>query len=389
MQKILHERYETTALAAGPFRPGTARRPSMCELTLRQRFWAIRVAGGLFAALSLQSCASAGDETAGGIAAAKAKQLETARQQARAPFSAGEIATREVRPTTLRDSGQPDTIGYLRHVDFRFDGGVGFLVNQLTLRLVPRRPGDPVWLDDVSSYALQPVSGTVRVTADHMAALFNTVVFARGPGNDPPLRRFAFALDDSTLTMHAEMRRRGAWVSIELRGPVMLRDPQTLVFHPNDVKVRGQDAGPLLDAAHIELADLLPVSTPAVQLIGSEIVMHVPALFPPPAIQLKLTAIRVAHDDLAMQFGDGAPPLPPLANTADARRPFILFRGGDVRFMRSMPMNTRIDIVVADPARPFVFNLYHYRREAAARGITRMDADGTLRVDLAPVPAVQ
>nr|CUV37177.1 Putative lipoprotein (modular protein) [Ralstonia solanacearum]CUV42641.1 Putative lipoprotein (modular protein) [Ralstonia solanacearum]CUV43213.1 Putative lipoprotein (modular protein) [Ralstonia solanacearum]CUV53213.1 Putative lipoprotein (modular protein) [Ralstonia solanacearum]CUV63806.1 Putative lipoprotein (modular protein) [Ralstonia solanacearum] len=123
MQKILHERYETTALAAGPFRPGTARRPSMCELTLRQRFWAIRVAGGLFAALSLQSCASAGDETAGGIAAAKAKQLETARQQARAPFSAGEIATREVRPTTLRDSGQPDTIGYLRHVDFRFDGG--------------------------------------------------------------------------------------------------------------------------------------------------------------------------------------------------------------------------------------------------------------------------
>lgn len=199
--------------------------------------------------------------------------------------------------------------------------GVGFPVNQLALRLVPRRPGDPVWLDDVSSYALQPVSGTVRVTADHMAALFNTVVFARGPGNDPPLRRFAFALDDSTLTMHAEMRRRGAWVSIELRGPVMLRDPQTLVFHPNDVKVRGQDAGPLLDAAHIERADLLPVSTPAVQLIGSEIVMHVPALFPPPAIQLKLTAIRVAHDGLAMQFGDGAPPLPPLANAADARRP--------------------------------------------------------------------
>ncbi|WP_459203843.1 hypothetical protein ACQVRV_01935 [Ralstonia pseudosolanacearum] len=117
----------------------------------------------------------------------------------------------------------------------------------------------------MSSYALQPVRGTVRVTADRMAALFNTVVFARGPGSDPPLRRFAFALDDNTLTMHAEMRRRGAWVPIELRGPVTLRDAQTLVFHPNDVKVRGQDAGALLDAAHIELADLLPVSTPPAQ----------------------------------------------------------------------------------------------------------------------------
>ncbi|MEF9388075.1 hypothetical protein V4890_20975 [Ralstonia solanacearum species complex bacterium KE056] len=189
----------------------------MYELTLRQRFWAIRVAGMLCAALSLQSCASADDETAKGIAAAKAKQLEAARQQARAPFSAGEIATREVRPTTLRDSGQPDAIGYLRHVDFRSDGGVGFLVDQLALRLVPRRPGDPV------------------------------------------------SLDDNTLTMHAEMRRRGAWVPIELRGPVTLRDAQTLVFHPNDVKVRGQDAGALLDAAHIELANLLPVSTPPAQ----------------------------------------------------------------------------------------------------------------------------
>ncbi len=314
----------------------------MCELTLRQRFWAVRAAGVLCAALSLQSCASAGDDAAGSIAAAKAKQLETARRQARAPFSAGDIATREVRRATLRVSGQPDAICYLRHVDFRFDGGVGFLVDQLALRMVPRQPGDPVWLDDVSSYTLQPVNGTVRLTADHMAALFNTVVFARGPGSDPPLRRFAFALDDGTLTMRAEMRRRGAWVPLEL-------------------------------------ADLLPVSTPAVQLIGSEIIMHVPALFPAPAIQLKLTAIRLAHDGLAMQFGDGAPQLPPLANAADTRRPFILFRGGDIRFMRAMPMNTRIDIVVADPARPFVFNLYRYRDQLVA-GSLRFSPDGGIRV---------
>ncbi|MFX8301247.1 hypothetical protein ABTL22_19960, partial [Acinetobacter baumannii] len=80
--------------------------------------------------------------------------------QARAPFQSGNLATREVRPTTLRDSGQPDAISYLHHVDFRFDGGVGFLVDQLALRMVPRQPGDPVWLDDVSSYTLQPVSGT-------------------------------------------------------------------------------------------------------------------------------------------------------------------------------------------------------------------------------------
>ncbi|HJV96814.1 MAG TPA: hypothetical protein VJ608_12290, partial [Albitalea sp.] len=341
----------------GSFRPLTTRRPSMWDLTLHQRdwrHWALRAAGVLLAALSLQSCATAGDGH-GSIEAEKARQLEDARTQARAPFQSGNLATREVRPTTLRDSGQPEAISYLRHVDFRFDGGVGFLVDQLALRMVPRQPGDPVWLDDVSSYSLQPVSGTVRVSADSMAALFNTVVFAQGPGSAPPLRRFTFSLDDGVLTMHAEMHRRGAWVPIELRGPLVLRDPQTIVFHPNVVKVRGQIADALMGAAHIELADLLPVSTPAVQLIGSEIVMQVPKLFPPPALDLKPSAIRVTREGLVMQIGDGNPQMPPLANAADAQRPYILFRGGDIRFLRSMPMNARIDIVVADPAKPFVF----------------------------------
>ncbi|MCO5412426.1 hypothetical protein [Ralstonia mojiangensis] len=350
----------------------------MWDLTLRHRNSALRAAGAVVAALLLQSCATAGDGH-GAIEAEKAKQLEDARAQARAPFQSGNLATREVRPATLRDSGQPDAISYLRHVDFRFDGGVGFLVDQLALRMVPRAPGDPVWLDDVSSYTLQPVNGLVRVTAESMAALFNTVVFARGPGEDPPLRNFSFALDDGTLDMRAEMRRRGAWVPIELRGPLVLRDPQTIVFRPNVVKVRGQDAGALMGAAHIELADLLPVSTPAVQLAGSEIVMQVPKLFPPPALELKLSAIRVARDGLLMQIGDGNPQMPPLANAADAQRPYILFRGGDIRFMRSMPMNARIDIVVADPAKPFVFNLYRYRDQLVA-GSLRFSPDGGIRV---------
>ena len=350
----------------------------MWDLTLRHRNSTLRAAGAVVAALLLQSCAAAGDGH-GAIEADKAKQLEDARAQARAPFQSGNLATREVRPATLRDSGQPDAISYLRHVDFRFDGGVGFLVDQLALRMVPRAPGDPVWLDDVSSYTLQPVSGSVRVTAESMAALFNTVVFARGPGEDPPLRGFSFALDDGTLDMRAEMRRRGAWVPIELRGPLVLRDPQTIVFRPNVVKVRGQDAGALMGAAHIELADLLPVSTPAVQLAGSEIVMQVPKLFPPPALDLKLSAIRVTREGLLMQIGDGNPQMPPLANATDAQRPYILFRGGDIRFMRSMPMNARIDIVVADPAKPFVFNLYRYRNQLVA-GSLRFSPDGGIRV---------
>jgi len=105
----------------------------------------------------------------------------------------------------------------------------------------------------------------------------------------------------------------------------------------------------------------------------------VPKLFPPPALELKLSAIRVTRDGLLMQIGDGNPQMPPLAHAADAQRPYILFRGGDIRFMRSMPMNARIDIVVADPAKPFVFNLYRYRDQLVA-GSLRFSPDGGIRV---------
>jgi len=46
----------------------------MWDLRLHQRGWAVRAAGILCAALSLQSCASAGDGASGGIEAAKARQ---------------------------------------------------------------------------------------------------------------------------------------------------------------------------------------------------------------------------------------------------------------------------------------------------------------------------
>ena len=71
----------------------------MWDLTLRHRNSALRAAGAVVAALLLQSCATAGDGY-GAIEADKAKQLEDARAQARAPF-ARNISTRKQRAIAL------------------------------------------------------------------------------------------------------------------------------------------------------------------------------------------------------------------------------------------------------------------------------------------------
>lgn len=210
----------------------------MWDLTSHHRNGVLRATGVVATTLFLQSCTTAGDGR-GAIEADKAEQLGDACAQMWAPFQSDNLATCEVRPATLRDSGQPDVISYLRRVDFRFDGDVGFLVNRLMLRTTPRTPGDPVRFGDMSPYTLQSVSGSVHVTAESVATLSSTVMFAHGPGEDSPLRGFSFSPDDGTFGMHAEMRRCGAWVPIESRGPPVLRDPQTTMLHSNMIKMRG------------------------------------------------------------------------------------------------------------------------------------------------------
>lgn len=53
-----------------------------------------------------------------------------------------------------------------------------------------------------------------------------------------------------------------------------------------------------------------------------------------------------------------------------------------------LAVNSHILVVDTSACGPLRFDLYHYR-EVVARGITRMDADGMLCVDLAPAAAVQ
>jgi hypothetical protein len=294
---------------------------------------------------------------------AKAEQLAREQQLARTVPSLASIRLAQPRPTTLRDSGQAGAMTFLRDVDFRIVGDLGFYVHELSATLTPTRAGAPVVFDDPSSFEIDVHRGIVTLDDAKLTALFGTYIFGY---RDAPLRKLRVSAGDGVIRLQGEMRRDN-WVPFALTGKLAIHDGKQLVFHPTAISVSGVDANPVMRAANVKMSDLLKIDTPIVRLTGDDLVMTVDQLMPPPRQKLTIVALRVTPAGLDLALDDGTQA--GFAMPANAPRQAMYIRGGDVKFMRSMPMNADILISPVHPPRAgerFVFDLYHYREQVAA-----------------------
>ncbi|WP_269506776.1 hypothetical protein [Burkholderia sp. IMCC1007] len=319
------------------------------------------------------------------IERAKAERLAQEQQIARAVPSLASISLTQPRPFTLRDSGQNGAMTFLRDVDFRIVNNLGFFIHQLSATLVPTQAGAPVVFDDPTSFEIDVHEGAVTLDNAKLTALFNTYIFGY---RNAPLRKLVVSAGDGAIHLQGEMQRDG-WVPFSLTGTLAIRDGSQLVFHPTGVRVSGIDAQPVMRAANVKMADLLKVETPIARLAGDDLVMSVDKLMPPPRLKIRITALRVTPAGLDLTLDDGTHA--GFALPANAPQQAMYIRGGDVKFMRSMPMNADILIGPVDPAKRnqnFVFDLYHYRDQVSA-GYFNFNENGamTLRMPSYAGPA--
>ncbi|KVD01103.1 hypothetical protein WI78_09585 [Burkholderia ubonensis] len=310
------------------------------------------------------------------IERAKADRLAREQQIARAVPSLASIRLAQPRPFTLRDSGQNGAMTFLRDVDFRIVDNLGFFIHQLSATLVPTQAGAPIVFDDPTSFEIDVHQGAVTLDSAKLTALFNTYIFGY---RNAPLRKLVVSTGDGVIHLQGEMQRDG-WVPFSLAGTLAIRDGSQLVFHPSGVRVSGLDAQPVMRAANVKMADLLKVDTPIAHLSGDDLVMSVDRLMPPPRLKITITALRVTPAGLDLTLDDGT--RAGFAMPANAPQQAMYIRGGDVKFMRSMPMNADILISPVDPAKPgrnFVFDLYHYREQVCA-GYFNFDERGAMAI---------
>ncbi len=307
---------------------------------------------------------------------AKAKQLAAEQSVAGRVPSASGMTEKRSRPLTLRDSGIDGSLMFARDVDFRVTGDIGFMIHDMAATLTPTHAGQPIVFDDPTSVTINVHRGDVTLDSAKLTAIFNRYLFQY---QGSPLRNMRVVPQDGgTLRITGEMHR-DTWVPIVLTGSLSMRNADDLVFHADHVEVAGVGADKLMQAAHVKMADLLKVDTPIARLDGDDVVMQVAKLTPPPALRMTITRIdtsaagvRFTLDDHTVQKIDWPATMPPRG---------MLVQGGDVKFMRSMPMNIDMALTPLDATAPFVLDLYHYRDQMAA-GYFTFDEAGALDVHL-------
>jgi hypothetical protein len=275
------------------------------------------------------------------------------------------------RPVTLRDSGHRETLLFLENTNFRFDGNVGFYVPRLFVSLVPNDPAQPVVFDDPTSFSIRPHKGEAVLSNLVLDTVFNDIVFNF---KEATVRKIKVTAGQGDLKLEGELYRR-KWIPFVMNGKLSLEGGTILWYKLAKVTVNDVDATQVLPAANVELDELITIDAKGVKLIGSSLRIDTTLLFPPPKLHIDIKAIRTEPRGLVLVFDDGNDvPAPP---AQFASKSHMLVMGGDVKFMRTMPVNVSLQIMSDEPGKELDFNLYRYR-EQVAKGYLKLGPGGEI-----------
>ena len=284
----------------------------------------------------------------------------------------GSFSNPEIREPSLRDSGRDGTLLFINKTNFRFVEDIGFYVPKLVVALKPNDPASPVVFDDPTSFSITPLQGEVVLSGAALEALLNKHVFKfRGA----PLRSLKAKTFDNVFVLSGQMIRRGRWVPFQMKGNLVLSEGHILKYTPWSVIVDSEDATKVLKAANVKLDELLTVHAKGADLIGSTVILDTLLLFPPPTLNLNIASARVEKRGLVLGFNEAINPEFP-ASLTNAKSS-MLIKGGDVKFLRTMPINALVELQSATEGREFDFNLYRFRDQLTA-GYVKLREDGAI-----------
>ncbi|HJU87983.1 MAG TPA: hypothetical protein VJ672_01240 [Gemmatimonadaceae bacterium] len=268
-------------------------------------------------------------------------------------------------PDAVRDSvADSVTQAEFRNVDFQIAPGVILGIRQLRGEFVSKTRGAPVVFDDKHSFVIRLASAEIAIDTASLAHLMNEHVFGyRGA----PLRNLTFSTRGDELIQRGVLRKV-VDIPFEIRAKLSLTPDGRIRVHPTEMKICSINGQGLMRALGIDLADLLDVSkAKGVQVEKNDMLLDADRLLPPPAIQGRLTSVRIEQGRLVQVFGDSAaasrlPRLPPAAGGAN----YMYFNGGTLRFGKLFMVRADMRILDADPSDAFAFSIDLYNDQLVA-----------------------
>ena len=247
----------------------------------------------------------------------------------------------------------------MQNVDLRVAADVTLHVRHLRGQFTPRDRQIP-YLDDTQSYSVVVDSGEIAVDLASLNALL-----ARTLGGDHSnVDKLRVTVAEGGTLQQKGVIDRAINIPFNAKSTVSVTPDGRIRVSTKAVKAFGVPVRPLMKVFSIEMDDLLKVKPGhGVAVSDNDMILDPSRLLPSPAIQGRLTAVRIENDSLVQVFGSGATgprPSRPLAPN------HIHWRGGQLSFGKLTMNNTDLELIDLDPRDPFSFSVGDWNAQLVA-----------------------
>jgi hypothetical protein len=199
----------------------------------------------------------------------------------------------------------------LHNVNYYFSDFVFVHVEDLNGQLEPIAPATYPVFDDKDSFALRVDSAEMSITAENLANVLNSYVFARGGS---PVSGLSIIVQNGELKIKGRLHQAGA-LPFETDGAISATADGKLQLHAAKVKALHIPVKGLMSAFGVDLADLIKNGEiPGVETTGDDLILDPALVFPPPHLRGKVTAARLEGNSILLTFGAPQRGLKPLAS---------------------------------------------------------------------------
>jgi hypothetical protein len=299
----------------------------------------------------------------------------------------GRIAAEPIRRSAAPAEQGSDTVSRadtvtqvaMRNVNFYVTSSAALRIRRLRGEMRSLR-GGPILFDDKTSFVIRLLDAEVGLNGSDLSTLLNSHVFAY-PG--APLKRLKVHTAGTHLVQSGIMHKI-VDIPFEITADVSVTPEGLIRLRPVKTKILGIDGNGLMRAFGLSLEKILDLSkAKGVTVKGNDLYLNPSRLLPPPAIEGRVTGIRIDGDELVQTFGapGAASALAPPDTAAPA---YMFYQGGTLRFGKLLMLDADMQIVALHPARFFGFDLDRYKQQLVA-GYSRTLSDFGLEVYMASV----
>lgn len=303
-----------------------------------------------------------------------------------APAAAARLTVDGDSTPRANGAAGPTHVG-MRNVDLYVDPEIVLHIRHMrgTLR---SRNGGLVVFDDKESLVFRLAFAEVALTAKDLGTLMNKYVFGY-PG--APLRNLSVTIAGNEIVQRGRLKK-GIQFPFEMRATVAATPDGRIRIHPTRMKVLGIPANGVMKLFRLSLNDVVNLrGAKGAQADGNDIILDPALILPPPAIEGRVTSVRIEGDRLVQVFGSKAAgdALGPLPIPDPSAPNYMFYRGGTLRFGKLLMLDADMQIVDLDTRDPFGFFLDRYLEQLVA-GYSKTMRDSGLEVfmkDIDKLPA--